>query len=191
MEKQARLTIRRERDKKRKTQIRKDQLMISYIKTKYPIKYEEAREYYDNLNTAHPTAKDLRKTLRFKVFQAETKSCDEMVLKIPLTNPGPSEDKEMTSHKDTINHEVGEMQNQDGETINAGTDDIFPDIDLTTLVPELPPQWIEQVINELRADPELASLMNDEEEKAYDEYVDDNLDIDIEDDALEKDLSFW
>ena len=190
MEKQARLTIRRERDRKRKTQIRKDQLMISYIKTKYPVKYEEAREYYDNLNTAHPTAKDLRKTLRFKAFQAETKSCDEMVLKIPLMNPGPSEDKEMTSHKDTINHEVGEMQNQDGETINAGTDDIFPDIDPTTLVPELPPQLIEQVINELRADPELASLMNDEEEKAYDEYVDDNLDIDIEDDALEKDL-FW
>ena len=184
MEKQARLSIRRERDRKRKIQIRKDQLMIAYIKTKHPVKYEEARDYYENLNTAHPSAKDLRKTLRFKAFQAETKTYDEMVLKIPLINPRPSEARETTSNKDTTNHEAGEIQNhEDGETT---VDDIFPDIDPATLISELPPLLIEEVINELREDPELASLMNEEEE-----YVDDDdIDIDIQDDALEKEL-FW
>ena len=211
MEKQTQLMIRRARDKKRKEQIRKDQLMIDYIKVKYPVKYEEARDYYNTLNTIYPTTHDLRKTWRFKEFQTNTKSCDNMVLKISLMNPEPNGAKETLNDeakgtlndeaketlndeaKDTINHEAKEMLNHEAkETINVETiDDIFPDIDPATLVPELPPQFIEQIINELRADPDLAALMNDvEDQMAYEEYVADDLDIDIQDNLLEKEL-FW
>ena len=165
MEKQVQLTIRRARDRKRKEQIRKDQLMINYIKVKYPLKYEEASDYYNTLNKMHPTTHDLRKTYRFKEFKGNTKSHDNLVLKIPLMNPESNGDKETINHepKDTTNHEAQEMINrEDKETIN----DIFPDIDPATLVPELPPQFIDQIINELRADPDLAALMDDAEEYA-------------------------
>ena len=62
MERQAHLMIRRARDKKRKQEIRQDQLMINYIKAKYPIIYREASDYYSTLNAKHPTTNDLRKT---------------------------------------------------------------------------------------------------------------------------------
>ena len=195
MEKQTQLMIRRARDRKRKEQIRKDQLMIDYIKVKYPVKYEEARDCYNTLNKIYPTTNDLRKTCRFKEFQTNTKSCDNFVLEIPLMNPEPNGAKETLNHevKVTINHEAKEMLNHEAkETINVETiDDIFPDIDPATLVPELPPQFIEQIIDELRADPDLAALMNDvEDQMAYEEYVADDLDIDIQDNLLEEEL-FW
>ena len=95
-----------------------------------------------------------------------------MVLKIPLI-----------SHKDkeTPNHEVE----------NHEVNDIFPDINLNTLVPELPPQMVEEIIKDLRADPDLACIMNDAEDQMVHEEADDlDIDINIPDDLLEKELAW-
>ena len=101
-----------------------------------------------------------------------------MVLEIPLI-----------SHKDkeTPNHEVED--HEVNETMYV--DDIFPDINLNTLVPELPPQMVEEIIKDLRADPDLACIMNDVEDQIVHEEADDlDIDINIPDDLLEKELAW-
>ena len=186
MDKQTRLNIRRARDRKRKEEIRQDQLMINYIKVKYPVIYGESRDYFSTLNTLYPTRHDLRKTWLFKQFKTNTKSCDNMVLEIPLMNHKTNEDKETINHEDkeTPNHEAKDHEAKETTYV----DDIFPDIDPTTLLPELSPQFIEEIIKDLRADPDLAALMNDVEDQMEYEDVADDLDIDIQADLLEKEL---
>ena len=194
MEKETHLRIRRERDRKRKEQIRQDQLMISYIKVKYPVQYKEAREYYNALNTAYATRKDLRKTLTFKEFQFVTKSTDNMVLEIPLMPPEANKEtlkdevKETLKHetKETLKHETKEtLKHEVKETLNVV--DIFPDIDPDTLIEEMPIDLFEGIIKDLQADPDLANLMNDQ--AMYEKPVDDlDIDIDIQDNLLEREL---
>ena len=216
MERQVQLARRRERDRKRKEQVRQDQLMIGYIKVKHPSIYEEAREYYNTMNNIYSSKKDLRKTARFKeievsIFKRPTKSNetvynDNMVLEIPLIEPGTKEPEE------TVNQEAEERMNLEAvdsifpgiaaaateETVNQeAVDSIFPDIAAATLVQELPAELIQQIINDLRADPELASLMNDiEDQVMYEEPVKDlfsddlDIDIDIPDNLLEKELLY-
>ena len=178
MDKEGKLSQRRARDKKRKQEIRQDLLMINYVKAKYPIIYKEASEYYSTLNAKHPTTSDLRKTWRFKEFISNTKTSDDMVLEIPLTK---HKDKETPNHE-SKDHEVNEMMY---------VDDIFPDINLNTLVPELSPQLIEEIIKDLRADPDMACIMNDVEDQMVHEEADDlDIDINIPDDLLEKELAW-
>ena len=101
-----------------------------------------------------------------------------MVLEIPLIN---HKDKETPNHE-AKDHEVNETMY---------VDDIFPDIDLNTLVPELPPQLVEEIIKDLRADPDVACIMNDVEDQMVHEEADDlDIDIDILDDLLEKELAW-
>ena len=183
MERQVHLTTRRAAYKKRKQEVRQEQLMINYIKAKYPIIYKEASDYYSTLDAMYPTTNDLRKTWRFKEYISNTKTSDDMVLQIPLIN---HKDKEAPNHeveaREVEDHEVN-------ETVHV--DDIFPDINLNTLVQELPPQMIEYIIKDLRADPDLASLMDDVEGQMVHEEADDlDIDISIPDDLLEKKLAW-
>ena len=119
MGKERQLRRRRERDQTRKKQDRQDRLMVEYIKVKYPVQYEEAREYYNSLNKQYSNVRDLRKTWRFKDFKTSTKSTDNMKLEIPLVKI-PEESKEI--------HEATNIK----ETISEGNvqkiGDIFPDI---------------------------------------------------------------
>ena len=226
MEKQTKLEIRRERDRKRKECIRQDQLMIGYIKVKHPLIYEQAREYYNTMNSMYSNKKDLRKTASFKDFEVSTfnrptKSNepaynDNMVLEIPLINPETKEPEETVNQEaeermnsETVNQEAEERMNSEAvdsifldipavateETVNReAVDTIFPNITEATLIQELPADLIQQIINDLRADPELASLMNDiEEEVMNEEQVEDldmDIDIDIAADLLEKELLY-
>ena len=175
-------------------QVYQNQLIVEYIKVKYPIQYEEAREYYTSLYKMYPTVRDLRKTWRFRDFKATTKSSDSMILEIPLTKAIPKEAKETLEC-----HEATSVENNDHilpeakETISEGSvekiDDIFPDIDMATLVSEIPPQLVDEMIKDLRADPNLAALMSAVEEQV-DNDSDIDVDIEIQDDLLEKEL-FW
>ena len=176
MERQEHLTLRRVAYRKRKQEVRQEQLMVSYIKAKYPMIYREANDYYSTLNEIHPNINDLRKTWRFKEFVSSTKTRDNMVLKIPFKIT--PKDKEV---EDKEIHEV--------EAVEAN--DIFPDIDLNTLVSEIPPQMIEEIIKDLRADPNLASIMNDVEADDLNMEADAlDIDLDIPDDLLEKELTW-
>ena len=118
MERQVNLVKRRALYKKRKQEVRQEQLMVSYIKAKYPVIYKEASEYYSTLNSMHPTTNDLRKTWRFKEFLSNTKA--SMVLQIPLMSYNETPNKEAENHevetpdKEAENHEV-ETPNQEVE----------------------------------------------------------------------------
>ena len=180
MDKERQLIRRREREQARKKQDRQDRLMIEYIKVKYPVQYEEAREYYNSLNKQYSNVHDLRKTWRFKDFKASTKTTDNMKLEIPLVKipKEPKEIHEATNIKETISEGNGQK-----------IDDIFPDIDMNDLVSEIPQHLIDDIIQELRADPNLTEMMSTVEDQV-DSYIDNDIDIDIEisDDLLEKEL---
>ena len=223
MERQHHLLKRRERDRKRKEQIRKDQLMIAYIKVKHPLLYKEATEYYDSINVIYKDKKNLRKTPRFREVESTTSNRptkdhevmynDNMVLKIPLITQDEMSDE--TTNKEaadsifphdetpdeTTNKEAADSIFPHDETpdemANKETvDSIFPHIDVATLVQELPNELLEQIISELRADPDLSTLMDgiedsvEHEERVEAVFYDDDLDIDIDivDNLLEKEL---
>ena len=169
MDKQGRLNRRRTAYEKRRQESRQDRMVAAYIKVKYPAHYEEAREYYTTLNKHYSHVRDLRKTAHFKVFESSTKGTDTMKLEIPLMKP--KEAKEMTSV----------------EKIDA----IFPDIDMNTIVSELPPQFVDGIIQDLRADPNLTSLMDDMEKQIDNADSDIDVDIEIPDDLLERELETY
>ena len=175
MDKQARLKQRRERAQIRKEQDRKDRVIVEYFKVKHPVQYEEALKYYTLLNNQYSNINDLRKTSGFKHFKATTRTTDSLVLEIPLAKM-PKEAKE--------NNTLPEAKETNVEKIDA----IFPDIDMNDLVSEIPPQLVDSIIQDLRADPNLTALMDDVED-----LVDSDIDVDIEipEDMLEKELQQW
>ena len=186
-----RLSRRRERDRRRKERIRQDQLMIAYIKVKYPVIHEEANKYYNTINALFKDKKDLRKTDHFRARLFQTEYSDNMVLQIPLI---PTKKAGETVIQDDIATAETLPDIATTETLpDIATTETLPDIAIDnilqdimpTLEQELPKGLIEQIINELRADPEIAKLMNDIEDN-----VDEDLDIDIdfENNLLEKEL---
>ena len=249
MERQTKLSRRREQDRKRKHQARQDQLMAGYIHVKYPLIYKEANEFYQTLNNMYPNKIDLRKTARFKELEVDiinpsiqpdqTTYNDNMILKIPLIGLQANEPNEPDCEKapeETFNHQYiipENIQHVDGifptideipenkeavdaifptideipenkEAVDAifptideipenkeAVDAIFPTIAAATLIDELPPDLIQNIINELRADPDLQSTMNEIEDQINDLSEKDlDIDIDIADDLLEKELSY-
>ena len=96
-----------------------------------------------------------------------------MKLETPLTKP--KEAKETTSVENNV------------EKI----DTIFPDIDMNTIVSEIPPQFVDDIIQDLRADPNLASLMHDMEKQIDNADSDIDVDIEIPDDLLERELDTY
>ena len=181
MEREMRLSRRRERDRRRKERIRQDQLMIAYIKVKYPVIHEEANKY-NTINALFKDKKDLRKTDHFRARLFQTEYSDNMVLQIPLI---PTKKAGETVIQDDIATAETLPDIATTETLpDIAIDNILQDI-RPTLEQELPEGLIEQIVNELRADPEIAKLMNDIEDN-----VDEDLDIDIdfENNLLEKEL---
>ena len=206
MERQQHLLKRRERDRKRKEQIRKDQLMIAYIKVKHPSLYKEATEYYDSINVIYKDKKDLRKTPRFREVELTTSNRptkdhevmynDNMVLRIPLITQDEMSDE--TTNKEATDSIFPHSETPDEMANKEAVDSIFPHIDAATLVQELPNELLEQIISELRADPGLSTLMDGIEDSVmheepveavfYDDDYDLDIDIDIQDNLLEKEL---
>ena len=221
MEKEMRLSRRRERDRRRKERIRQDQLMIAYIKVKYPVIHEEANKYYNTINALFKDKKDLRKTDHFRAQLFQTEYSDNMVLQIPLISTkkaGETVIQDDIATTETLPDIATTETLPDIATTETlpdiATTETLPDITTTETLPdiattetlpdiaidnilqdimptleqELPEGLIEQIINELRADPEIAKLMNDIEDN-----VDEDLDIDIdfENNLLEKELLYY
>ena len=212
-----RLEKRRERDRKRKEQARQERLMVGYINVKYPLIYKEAKGFYNKVNNLYPDKHDLLKTARFKELQHGTIK-DNMLLRIPLTNLQTNKPEETLSRKaidqrppaektlnlevidqppppqETLNLEVIDQPPPPQETLNLEViDQLPPDleaIDTTTLVSELPPDLIQSIIDNLRADPELKMIM-DEIEESMNEDEDVDIDINIPDNLLENELLHW
>ena len=181
MDKQTLLSRRREIALKKREQDRKHRIVLEYFNIKYPVLYQEAIKYYTGLNLQYPNVKDLRKTAGFRHFKETTPSIDTMVLKIPMANI-QNEAKGTLPERTSV-----EINTNAEETI----DTIFPDIDMNDLVSEIPQQFIDNIIQDLRADPDLRKLMDEVEDQVNKETKEKDPDIDIEfenDDRLENEL---
>ena len=190
MDKQTQLNRRREIALKKREQDRKHRIVLEYFNIKYPVLYQEAIKYYTGLNLQYPNVKDLRKTAGFKHFKETTTSTDTMVLKIPMVNI-QNEAKGTIPMVNIQNEAKGtsvEINTNAEETI----DTIFPDIDMNDLVSEIPQEFVDNIIQDLRADPNLRELMDEVEDqvnKETEEEKDSDIDIEFEnDDRLENEL---
>ena len=93
------VNIRAQRRKDREQKIRKDRVITGYIERNYPEIYKEAEDFYNVLNNAYPTKKDLRRTNEYacmgtgvstrrryprKTIPKKKRVENTMVLNIPL-----------------------------------------------------------------------------------------------------------
>ena len=169
---------RRQRDYGR----RRDSFETEYVRTKYPKVYDEAAEFYNNLREEYPEKHDLRKTNEFKQWKSMQKKrkqeitgtpepppkTDNMALRIPLWNTNT-----LTS--------VQLLQTVSMEVLGEGT--IYP-----SLQEEISSELIEEVLNELRQDPDLKDMF----EMVETEFEQIGAEIEItEDNRLENELLQW
>ena len=169
-------------------------VIIEYFNVKYPVLYQEAVKYYTCLNQQYPNTKDLRKTVGFKHFKATTTSTDTMVLKIPLVNA--QEEAKGTLPEGTNVEQINTFSpntDTNAEETNVNINTIFPDIDMNDLVSEIPQHFVDSIIQDLRADPDLGDIMAEVEDQMNKEIEEEDPDIDVEieiDDRLEKELQW-
>ena len=171
----ARLIKRRQQDKKRKEQARKDQLMIGYINVRHPLIYKEALEYYSQINRIYPDKHNLLKTPRFKELKPRAIK-DNMDLRIPLLEPF----QHMQQQQPSANQ--GSLsEDMNAPLLPPDLENINPD----SMIPEIPPEQIQTIIDELQTDLDLRRVI-DEYEKVME---DPDIDIDIDfPDLLENEL---
>ena len=200
MEKGRALSVRREQQRKRNAQVRKDQLMINYVNIKHPHVYKEAERYYTKLTHIYPSKLDLRKTPRFKELTRDPVIKDNLNLSIPLM---PQQTVHVAEVPSPPTLEVAEVPNPPTLEVAANCHRIASELppDLQTfdecILPELPSDMIQGMIEELRADPNLRDMMEEVEAtieneptvSSNDEDIDINIDIDT--DLLEKELLYW
>ena len=207
-----------EKRRQREYERRRDSFETEYVRTKYPKVYDEAVEFYNNLREEYPEKHDLRKTNEFKQWKSMQKKrkqeitgtpepppktdnkhdlrktnefkqwksmqekrkqeitgtpepppkTDNMVLRIPLWNTST-----LTS--------VQSLQTVSMEVLGEGT--IYP-----SLQEEISSELIEEVLNELRQDPDLKDMF----EMVETEFEQIGAEIEItEDNRLENELLQW
>ena len=164
----------REKRKARECERRKDSFTTEYVRIKYPHIYAESVKYYDKLKVFYPEKHDLRKTEQFKRWkrvtgpqQAENSIKLNMELRIPLWDTATLE-----SVRDI--HTVTE------EVLGEG---IYP-----SLLEEVSPECVEQIIDELRQDPDLKDIFTAVESE-FDQGFDVDAEIEIDEDIrLENEL---
>ena len=97
--------------------------------------------------------------------------------------------------QETLNLEVIDQRPPGQETLNLEViDQLPPDLEAiaaTTLVSELPPDLIQTIIDNLRADPDLKMMMDEIEDQVMNEDEDVDIDINIPDNLLENELLHW
>ena len=174
MNKQERLDRRRELAIMKREKNREHNVLLEYFNTKYPVLYKEATKFYQDLNKQYPTTKNLRNTPGFKHFKATTISTDTMVLEIPMDKPTKTIVKETDMGPEETEQEV--------ETSFPALE--IPDLEMNELLPEIPQHIVDDIISDLRADPDLNIIMGEVED-----MVDSDIDVHIDDDdRLEDEL---
>ena len=200
MNKQERLDRRRELAITKREKNREQNIILGYFNTKYPVLYKEATKFYQELNKQYPTTKNLLNTPGFKHFKSTTISMDTMVLEIPIdkpTNPivketdmGPEETEQEveTTFPDLEMNEPMQMvvkeTDMGPEETEQEVETSFPDLEMNELLPEIPRHIVDDIISNLRADPDLNMMMGED-------MVDSDIDVYINDDDRLEDELRW
>ena len=200
----------RERDPARRKQLRKNRqnvkrqnsLITDYIEHKYANIYAEAFEFYKNLDDKYPDKTDLRKTEEYKFWkfgsvhltsqpqeQEPKEYTDNLQLNIPIkryrtVKQGQSVTTQTLSTQEqpstAITTQTLSTQEQ-SSTIQT------PQTPQPTLLEELPHDFVQEMINELKEDPHMMKMFDTIEGQLDFE----ELDIEIPDSLLEKELQNW
>ena len=166
---------------------RKDALCMEYIRLKHSKIYDEANEVYNALNLKYPEKFDLRKTDEIKNIQPEPAPefqdppnpwrlkfgkhfilKDNISLRIPLMSQPKTSKTEIPTPDITEVEQQGDTEEakntetiitevvQEGFQIPEMSIDAIP----PSLIDELDSQLLHQIIDELRGDIDLDSIMN-------------------------------
>ena len=154
-----------------------------YVETKYQAINDEAMEFYKSLNVSYPKKYDLRKTNEFKKWkktilgQPKKKSSGPVASQdnsgpvASQDNSGPVASQD-NSGPVASQDNSGPVASQDNSGSAASQDNSGP-VTVEVLPPLLTDQNLNQILEDLRNDPELNTIMNE---------------IEIE---MEKDDVFW
>ena len=201
MDKQAKLQKKREQRHRRELTGKLDKTISDYVHHKYPNIYAEAKEYYDELNAMYPSKKDLIKTVEhaaWKKIQGQRASSNKQLeLKIQLmrskkttiessntiiTKKIPSRKEKNPTVDPTVVNEntppVNEISSTEldentplvNEISSTELDEIAPSLNA-----EIPPQLVQEIIDELRGDKDLheycLNMFPDNDDVEMAEYV--------------------
>ena len=180
--------------------VRHNRVIVGYMELKHPEAYKEAEEFYEQLNTKYPNKKDLRRTNEYEWLKSEfpefkqrkyyirksiaekkkdNSKQDKIVDNIELVIPLMSSTEKAKEAVDMSGDTQSEITIE--EPLYSATD--TQQVEVTTeSFPTISDEMIEDMISELREDPDLDLIFND-------------FDIDFgdydEETPLERELSNW
>ena len=201
MGKERDIVRRRQLRKSRHDQKRQNSLITDYIQHKYANVYTEAFHFYERLNNQYPKKLDLRKTEEYRVWKSSVSdtSAQSQVQEPPNpvsieSSPTTVETQPPTKHKyeDNLQLRIPLDRYRSLKHTQSTTTQTLTIVDegsslQPTLFDELPSDLIDQIIDQLRQDPDLTNMLNDIDELVNSEGMD--IDIEIpEYTLLEKEL---
>ena len=145
-----------------------------YVETKYKAINDEAMEFYKSLNVSYPEKYDLRKTNEFKKWKKTILGPSKKKSSGPVAsqdNSGPVASQD-NSGPVASQDNSGPVASQDNSGPVASQDNSGP-VTVEVLPPLLTDQNLSDILEELRNDPDLSTIMNE---------------VEIE---MEKDDVFW
>ena len=154
--------------------VRHNRVIVGYIELKHPETYKEAEEFYEQLNAKYPNKKDLRRTNEYEWLKSDfpefkqrkyylrkkkdsseqAKIVDNMELVIPLMSSSEKPKEAVDMSGDTqieITIEQPPYSPTDTQQVEVTTE----------LFPTISDETIEDMISELREDPDLDLIFND------------------------------
>ena len=182
-----------ERRRKIQSEGRKAIFSMDYIRIKYPEIHSEACEFFTVINAKYPEKRDLKKTHEFQcfkqspelmkntVFTENTVSTEntmstelEPLLEIPLmANPNSNTTVSTSVEQETLYATEQIISTCTTQTIETTTEQEIPPISINDIESDM----IDQIIEQLRQDPDLSSVFDDIELQMEFDQLGEDLDI--------------
>ena len=138
--------------------IKKDRFISGYIEAKCPQVYNEAMKYYEQLDSAYPQKRDLTKTVEFLYLTTGVSSFSEYYHKKRLEKGKKQPEKE-PSIVDNMVLKIPLFDPKDKNTLGS-----FPEqqeVSVHEAPLPIPDAVYENLLQELRNDPDLYAIFND------------------------------
>ena len=187
--------------RKGKVQAERVQLFVAdYVKHKFKNIYSEAVQYHAMLPEKNPWKIDLKRTEEYRQWVKEQKKITEFNQWMKQQNDKSVNTKQVehSEYRDNLQLKISLLDGDsiqkkpktlaEGEaiveTMDEGTIDIEPSFE-EIIAPEL----LDEIINDLRQDPDLQNIITDLEDQLAFEELDIGMNIELSDDErLEKEL---
>ena len=183
--------------RKQKVQDERSEIFISdYVKHKYPDIYDEAARFFKVLREKNPSKINLMKTGEYRDWQKQQdgnkKNTEKSVQGGNKKNPEKSVNmQKVNDYSDNMQLKIALMDNDCLKTDKSPlTLETIAEGDIKPSVGELlSDDLLEEIIKELREDPDIGKIFTDLEDQMVFEELDIGMEIELEDDMrLEQEL---